>query len=138
MEEKKRIRESPDSSIIDRHLIHACNFPAGRKKKRRKGRGKGAGWNPSVSTTERLLPILDTDAKLQGEKREKRKRKKKTKGAIVHIIGRSWHHAGPLPTLFFFYIPPRKKRRIGKKREKRAVLAAVSGAKPLADAATSC
>src|SRR5579859_7756324 len=67
----------PALIYIDRHLIHEGTSPqafAGLKAEGRKVRRPDltfAVMDHSVSTTDRLLPILDTDAKLQFEALER-------------------------------------------------------------------
>src|ERR1700751_5140689 len=91
----------PSIIYIDRHLIPECTSPqafAALKAKGRKVRRPDltfAVMDHSVSTTDRLLPILDTEAKLQFEALERNCREtgvrlfdmnRKNQG-IVHIIG---------------------------------------------------
>src|SRR6266851_2938746 len=91
----------PALIYIDRHLIHEGTSPqafAGLRAEGRKVRRPDltfAVMDHSVSTTDRLLPILDTDAKLQFEALERNCREtgvrlfdmhSKNQG-IVHIIG---------------------------------------------------
>src|SRR3984957_4940303 len=91
----------PALIYIDRHLIHEGTSPqafAGLRAEGRKVRRPDltfAVMDHSVSTTNRLLPILDTDAKLQFEALEQNCRESgvrlfdmhsKNQG-IVHIIG---------------------------------------------------
>src|SRR6202008_2479228 len=91
----------PALIYIDRHLIHEGTSPqafAGLKAEGRKVRRPDltfAVMDHSVSTTDRLLPILDTDAKLQFEALERNCRESgvrlfdmhsKNQG-IGHIIG---------------------------------------------------
>src|ERR1700757_454497 len=91
----------PALIYIDRHLVHEGTSPqafAGLKAEGRKVRRPDltfAVMDHSVSTTDRLLPILDTDARLQFEALERNCREtgvrlfdmhSKNQG-IVHIIG---------------------------------------------------
>ncbi len=98
------VREAPDQPsiiYIDRHLIHEGTSPqafAGLRAEGRKVRRPDltfAVMDHSVSTTDRTLPILDNDAKLQFDALEKNCRESgvrlfdmnsKNQG-IVHIIG---------------------------------------------------
>src|SRR5205823_2976583 len=98
------VREEPGQPsiiYIDRHLVHEGTSPqafAGLRSEGRKVRRPDltfAVMDHSVSTTDRLLPILDTDAKLQFEALERNCREtgvrlfdmhSKNQG-IVHIIG---------------------------------------------------
>jgi 3-isopropylmalate/(R)-2-methylmalate dehydratase large subunit len=98
------VREEPGQPVIiyiDRHLIHEGTSPqafAGLRVEGRKVRRPDltfAVMDHSVSTTDRTLPILDQDAKLQFEALEKNCREtgvrlfdmnSKNQG-IVHIIG---------------------------------------------------
>src|SRR6266851_4645793 len=98
------VREDPGQPAIiyiDRHLIHEGTSPqafAGLRAEGRKVRRPNltfAVMDHSVSTTDRTLPILDNDAKLQFEALEKNCRESgvrlfdmnsKNQG-IVHIIG---------------------------------------------------
>src|SRR5258706_8301951 len=91
----------PGSIKIDRHLIHEGTSPqafAGLKAEGRKVRRPDLTFgvmDPSVSTTDRLLPIRDTDAKLQFDALEKNCRESGVRlfdmnsknQSIVHIIG---------------------------------------------------
>src|SRR3989441_8453215 len=98
------VREDPGQSsiiYIDRHLVHEGTSPqafAGLRAEGRKVRRPDltfAVMDHSVSTTDRTLPILDNDAKLQFDALEKNCRESgvrlfdmnsKNQG-IVHIIG---------------------------------------------------
>src|SRR3989440_2279511 len=98
------VREEPGQPsiiYIDRHLVHEGTSPqafAGLRSEGRKVRRPDltfAVMDHSVSTTDRTLPILDNDAKLQFEALEKNCRESgvrlfdmnsKNQG-IVHIIG---------------------------------------------------